>query len=273
MSVASIRSDGDLEIMLMHEAHDALAEIVGPNLYEVRGSDDDQEAWFRSESHFNLFLILVVEIFAEGPRSAYIDEKYQSWSLLTGLSWLCTRYPSEASASGLVAAVSALDAWVAREVPVRFWCPDVDAEVEVLLSNRQLIVFGANAAKHHLFRLAELLGRLETICQRAGHQFSPQELAAVLASMVPEVRSRLAYHGTYLVEMLGRLFHALNTFIVRRYAANPTNRVSDMTMPPGVTSDVFRNLYGAVLVFKQYPDGRILSFTPKTSRFMKLRYQ
>jgi hypothetical protein len=272
MSVASIRSEGDLEVVLLHETHSALAEIIGPELYSVGGTPPEQSVLFHTSSCFNLFLILAVEFFAEGPRSVFINERYQNWSLLNGLSWFCTVHQDEATATGLDVAVSNLEDWIAREVPFRFWCPEVDTHVEFMLRNNQLISFGANTAKHHLLRLADLLGKLETLCANAGYTFSPQELSAVLASMIEEVRSRLLYHSSYLLELLGNVFLALNEIVRNRFAANPTNRVSEMTMPPGITSDIFRDLYGSVLVFKRYEEHRIRAYTPITTRYLKLRY-
>jgi hypothetical protein len=103
-----------------------------------------------------------------------------------------------------------------------------------MLKNDQLISFGANTAKHHLLRLAGLLGKLETLCAQGGYNFSSQELSAVLMSMIEEVRSRLLYHSSYLIELLGNVFLALNAIVKNRFAANPTNRVSEMTMPLGI---------------------------------------
>ena len=272
MSVATIRSEGDLEVVLLHETHSALAEIIGPELYSVGGAPPEQSILFHSRSSFNLFLVLLVEFFAEGQRSAFINKKYQNWSLLKGLHWLSRKHADEAKATGLDNAVSELDAWIAKEVPFRFWCPDVNTDVKFPLSNRHLVSFGANTTKHHLVRLSDLLGKLETLCSHAGYKFSPQELSAVLTTMIEEVRSRLQYHATYLLELLGSLFLALNAVIRNRFAANPTNRVSEMSVPAGVTSDVFRNLYGNVLVFKRYEEDRIRAYTPVTTRYLKLRY-
>jgi len=79
--------------------------------------------------------------------------------------------------------------------------------------------------------------------------------------MTEEVRSRLEYHSSYLVELLGNLFFALNRLIIARFEKNPTNRVTEMNVPAGVTSDVFRDLYGSVMVFKRYEDSRISDYT------------
>jgi hypothetical protein len=271
-TVAAIQSEGDLEVVLVHETHSVLAEIIGPELYSVGGTPPEQSVLFHTGSSFNLFLILAVEFFAEGPRSALINRKFQNLSLLKGLRWFCDKHPNETNAAGLQEAVSSLETWVEKEVHFQFWCPDVNTDVSFSLKNEQLISFGANTAKHHLFRLSDLLEKLEALCVNAGYSFTPQQFPAVLASMIEEVRSRLQYHSSYLLELLGNVFFALNRLIKARFAQNPTNRVNEMTVPAGVTSDVFRDLYGSVMVFKRYDDARILGYTPVTTRYLKMRY-
>ncbi len=271
-SVAAIQSEGDLEVVLLHETHSVLAELIGPELYSVGGTAPEQSVLFHTRSTFNLFLILVVEIFAEGPRSAYINQKFQNWSLLKGLRWFCDRYACEAKSVGLHEALSAIETWSAKDVPFSFWCPDVDKNVSFPLKNEQLISFGANTAKHHLFRLADLLGKLESLCVNAGYSFTPQQFPAVLASMTEEVRNRLQHHSSYLVELLGNVFFALNRLVISRFKQKPTNRVTEMNVPAGVTSDVFRDLYGSVMVFKRYEDSRIRDYTPVTTRSLRMRY-
>lgn len=90
--------------------------------------------------------------------------------------------------------------------------------------------------------------------------------------MTEQLRGRLQYHASYLLELIGEVFYSLNTLIKARFAKNPTNRVNDMTIPSGVTSDVFRDLYGSVMVFKRYADSRIRLHTPVTTRYLKMRY-
>ena len=268
-NIATIQSEGDLEVVLLHETHSVLADIVGPELYTVGGIPPEQSVLFLTRSSFNLFLVLVVEFFAEGTPSAHINSKFQSWSLLKGLRWFCDTYPDEASDSGLRGAVSDLETWVAKQVHLQFWCPDVNSDISLSLTNEQLISFGANTAKHHLLRLSTLMGKLEKLCVKERYSFTPQQFPALLASMIEEVRSRLQCLSSYLLELLGNVFLALNTLIKARFAKNPANRVNDMTIPAGVTSEVFRNLYGSVMVFKRYDDSRIRDYTPVTTRFRK----
>ena len=98
-----------------------------------------------------------------------------------------------------------------------------------------------------------------------------QHTVHVLNATIEEIRNRFTYHSTFIIEMLGTLFISINRLILGRFAENPTNRVDDMVMPEGVTSDVIRNLYGDVLVFKRYDEqDRIRAFVPVTNPVLKL---
>jgi hypothetical protein len=265
MKIPSIQSEGDLEIVVLHEAHGLLAEIIGPDLYELRGSKTDQTAYFHYRSCFKFFLVLTIELIAEGSRSVYINSTYQNWSLFDGLKWLAGKYPADAQTTGLVNALNALSIWLDQEEPFTFWCPDVELQINLELSKRQLISFGANTAKHHLLRVAELTSKLDKLCTKANYSFTPQQLVAVLDNMTEEVNSQLMYQATFLLEYLGRLFLCINRLIRLRYGRRPTNQVNDMDHPTGVTHGVFRNMYGAVLIFKRYDDSRINDHTPVTT--------
>jgi len=272
-NIPIIRSEGDLEIVLLHETHGLLADIINPDLYFVGGTSPDQSVLFHTHSSFDLFLILLIEFIAEGQKSAYIDKKYRNLSLLTGLLWLCDKHKNEGEESGLNIAILKFNSWIKREAAIKFWCPEVDTEIEFMLSNEQLISFGANTTKHHFLRLSTLFGKLESKCNKAGYVFSPQQLSAVLPSMIDEVNNRLQYHSSYIIELLGNVFISLNALIIRRFENNPTNRVLEMEFPEGVTSDTFKDMYGSVLVFKRYERSRISNYTPITTHYLKLRYK
>ena len=273
MAPTSIQSEGDLEVVVLYETHGLLADLIGPDLYTIGGTAPEQTALPHDTPSFKLFLILLIELFAEGARSASINNKFLNCSLLKGVAWLNSRYPAESAAVGLDVATSTLSSWLETEVPVEFWCPDVDTQITLNLTRAQLISVASNATKHHLLRLTELVGKLEGWCTKAGYQFSPQQLSAVLACLLEEAsNNRVRYHQTYILEMLGNLFLAVNEFIWNRFRRNPTNDTRKMDHPAGVTSDVFRDLYGSVLVFKRYDRSRITDFTPSTSQYLRSRY-
>jgi hypothetical protein len=270
---AAIQSSGDLEVVLLHEANGVLADIIGPNLYTIYGTAPEQDVTFKSEQHFNLFLILLVELTAEGSRSAFIGNKYENWSLLRGLRWFCSIHDDETKACLLQKDLHNLETWINSSAEVTFWCPDVEVQLKFPLLNSDLISFGANTTKHHLIRLSAMVEKLHKMLSMAGYTFTAQETVGILSSMTDEVRNRLRYHATYVLELLGNLFESLNALIDRRFRANPTNRVDQMIIPEGVTSDVFHNLYGSVLVFKRYAPERIRDFTPTAMRFLRQPYR
>jgi len=56
------------------------------------------------------------------------------------------------------------------------------------MRNEKLVSFDPNTTKHHLFRLADFLGKLEALCRAANFSFTAQ-YPAVLASMIIEVEA------------------------------------------------------------------------------------
>lgn len=273
MPNAVIRSEGDLEAVALHEGHGLLTQLVGPALYRVAGTAPRQEVVFHNRQTYDLFLIFLFELVAEGARSAFIEDKFHNLSLLTSLRRVAGRHPREAQNAGLSTAIFEMDGWLQRKVPFEFWYPDGETQVRFNLPNAQLLGFGANATKHRLLRLSELVAKIGRYCEAAGYQFTDQQAFSVLRTMIDEVHSRLTYHSTYLTELAGGVFFALNLFLKSRFEANPTNRWDEIIYPEGITSDVFRSLYQDALVFKRYTDQRIQDHTPVTSEFLRLRYQ
>ena len=273
MVEAIIQSEGDLEIVLLHESHGALASIIGNELYTISGDAPNQEIWFPDERRFDLFLVLLVELFAEGSNVVTINGRRRNLGLIDGLGWIDQKYRAESEDCGLNAALTQLRNWLNTETHFEVWCPDIEMQVNFLMTRRDLIWFGANHVKHNLLRLSGVLSKLARKLEAAEVEVPHQHTVHVLNATIEEIRSRLTYHSTVIIEMLGTLFISINRLILERFAANPTNRVNEMTMPEGVTSDVFRNLYGEVLVFKRYDEqARIRAFVPVTNPLLKLRY-
>jgi len=268
-----ILSEGDLEVIILYEAQTALSELVDSRLYKVLGDDDEQQVMFHTEMTFHLFLIRLVEFFAEGVSSALVSPNYSKLSIVNGLEWLCDKYPDECREVKLPEAVQAIQAWAVKESPVEIWSPTVDKKLTLTFSNYRLVNFTANAAKHGLIRLGGLLSTLNSICAKAGYCFSEHEITSVLREVVEQAEGRLLYLSTYIVELLGKVFLSLNQLIINRFEQKPTNDWREMAIPVGVTSNIFASLYGHVIFTKRFTPSRIMNDTPRTGQFLKLRYQ
>ena len=273
MAEAVIQSAGDLEIVLLHETHETLASIIGPDLYTVHGDAPSQDVRFPNVHCFDLFLVRLVELFAKGHDVVTIEGRKKNLGLLDGLDWLDEKLQAETELCGLTAALTELKNWLGTETGFEVWCPDIDMHVNFPITRRDLIWFGANHVKHSLLRLSGVLDKLSRKLRTAGIEVPHQHTVHVLDETVKEIRNRLNNHSTFIIELMGNVFISLNRLILGRYATNPTNRVDEMVMPEGVTSDVFRSLYGDVLVFKRYDErDRIRAFMPVTNPVPKLRY-
>jgi hypothetical protein len=265
-------SEGELEVAILHENHNALATIIHPDLYKVVGDSPDQNIVFHNNPCFELFLVRVIEIFAAGSKNATINKKNYNHSLFSGAQWLCEQHEKETKSVGLNEICEEINDWIESKKYFSFWCGELGTQFEFELTRLQLIYFGGNIFKHNLFRLNIIMKKLLNLCKKNGYNISTDELVSVIEPFSEELSSRLKYHSTYLAEILGKYFQAINQFIINRFNIKKTNKDSEMNFPDGVVSNAYKNLYGSTIVFHRYEEERIKNFTPTTSESLKKRY-
>jgi hypothetical protein len=263
-----IQSEGDLEVVCLYEAHSLLADVISDSYYRAF----NEEISFHTQAAMTNFYVHVDELFSEHQRNAFINGRWHNISLLTALERLCQRHPDEGKRTGLLVSVGELRTWLDTVRPVEFWCPGLNETLVFSISRKKLINFAANMGKHSLLRLSKVMSQLIALCQSSGVNVTGMDVVAVREPFLEEVHSRLMYLGSWLVELLGQLFLAINTTVIGRFSANPTNRVSRMHIPHGTTSEALAELYGSTLVFKRYTAERITNFVPKVPETLKRRY-
>lgn len=264
-----IQTTGDLEVVVLFEAHDLLADIISDEYYSVNGPSPT-EVRFHSRRAMEDFFVHAYELIAEGPNVAV--EGITRPSLLEGLSWLCRMHPDEAKRVGLDSATNCVSEWLQTKKDVTFWCPELDTNLLFPLTRAELIKFTANLGKHRLLRLQRLMEQLRTLTVSAGVEAQGTALVGVREPFLAELHSRLEYLASWFIELLGQLWGALNSLVVARSREANTNDVRLMPMPEGVTSDAIRDLYGSTLVFKSYDQSRIMRFVPRVPAILKKRY-
>jgi hypothetical protein len=271
-NVFRISSEGDLEIAILHENQSAFTDIINPTLYTVQGEPPEQNILFHNDACFDLFLIHVAEVFAEGTNNVVLNGKNCNFSLFSGSLWLCKKYESETCEVGLNAACDMLKLWLDQTTPFEFWCGELDIQFKLIMSRRELISFAGNLSKHNVLRLNALMSKIQSLCKMNGFIIKDLNLVSVLEPFVAELKSRLEYHSSYLTEIMYDYFSAINRLVIKRFDLMKTNDVSKMKHPESVTSDSYRNLYGSTLVFRRYDENRFVKFRPQTTRFLKMRY-
>jgi len=265
----SITTEADLEIVFLHETHSLLADIISDEYYKTLGTPP-VEVSFHSRGTLLGFLSHVEELVAEAKDTVTIEGKPLSMSLLGAAERFCERHQEEAQQSGLAESVSALRSWLNTTVDFRF--RGADSILSLPLTRRKQIWYAANLGKHHLLRIGALSADLRARLAKKKVPLEGADFAMLREPFVEELESRFLYLATLLVELLGRLFLALNKVVVSRRTAAGTNDAGRIPMPEGVTSDSMRDLYGSTLVFKGYTDERIQAHTPNAPDLLKRRY-
>jgi hypothetical protein len=214
-----ITNEGELEVVLLYETHDLLAELISDNYYFV--GDPAREIRFNDSSSFWNFFVHVQELIEEGDNVRVGNVK--RLSLLGGIAWLCSVYPDEALQVGLGQATTDLVDWISAERDVTFWCGDLGKTISLKMSRGRLINFAANYSKHGLLRTRRLMQGLSGYTEASGLGLSLAELASLRDSFRGEIENRLLYLSSWLVELIGAFWYALNELVVRRLAVQNTN--------------------------------------------------
>jgi hypothetical protein len=266
-----ITSAGDLEVVLLSENHSLLADIISPNYYLPVGSPP-YEVRFHNLTAFWNFLVHVDELFAEGPENVHIAGRRCNLSLFEAAEWFSKTFPVEAEAARLCSACAHLRDWIDTCPAFGFWSGVLGSQIEFNLSRCKMIHFAANLRKHKLLRLGRLMRQIRGLCAEGGYTLPNNDVIAVREPFIQELESRLLYLSSWLVELLGAYFLAVNSVVAARYDLNSTNDARKIHMPSGVTSGAIRDLYGSVLVFQDYRPERITAYTPVVQDWLKRRY-
>src|SRR5438309_2328329 len=216
----SITTEGDLEIVFLHETHSLLADVISDQYYKTLGTPA-VEVSFHSRATLLGFLIHVEELIAEAKGTVTIEGKPLSMSLLGAAERFCEHHPEEAKQAGLAESVVALRSWLNTAVDFRF--RGIDSMLSLPLTRRKQIWYAANLGKHHLLRIGALSADLRERLAKKQIPLEGADFAMLREPFVEELESRLLYLATWLVELLGRLFLALNRVVVTRRTAAVTN--------------------------------------------------
>ncbi|MFC2041760.1 hypothetical protein ACFLTY_05530 [Chloroflexota bacterium] len=264
-------SEGDLEVAVLSENLEAFYGIINPDLYTVLGHPPNQNVEFHNPSCFDLFLIRVQEVFAEGSMTVSIDDKSRNFSLLGGSIWFCERHPEESKHVGLTSAASKLQCWLKEVKTLEFWTGE--KEVQFQLTRQDLISDGANLCKHNLLRLSQILRKIEQRCKDIGILgLKKSDIVGIVKPFLEELRSRLTYHASYLIEMLFDYFAAINRIVINRRKEWRTNDPRDLKCPEGLTSWSLKDLYSSTLALRSFEESKFHAYRPTTTRYLKLRY-
>jgi len=263
-----VRSAGDLEAVYLHETHDLLAHLIGPNYYRLLGD----QVQFHDGASFSDFFIHVEEMLSGGREQVRFPGAPEDQSLLGVGAWFAERAGADDGVPALAKATESIRAWLDESPPFRFYAGDLERHIEFPLSRHGLIFYASNLGKHRLLRLGSLLASMGKLFAEHGSALTVQEVVAVRDEFQRELESRLLYLSTQLVELLGGYFQALNSVIVSRRNATDTRTWSTIRMPESISSDVFRALYATALISHSYPYSRIADFTPETPAHLKQFY-
>jgi len=192
-----------LRVVVLNEAHGALAQITGPWMYAVRRTVLHQTAYLLNSASFEPFPFPASEFVDAISRRAKIGGKYRIWLLPKGLLWPLLRNSLQAKTPGLAKAAQQLQCWMRRVAQIQFWRPDAGRKIAPRLSNRQATNFSANSAKHSTLRLSNHSSKAGKHCTSEGRNFMPQESIEVIRAKNDVLRGRSKCHAALPLVLMG----------------------------------------------------------------------
>ena len=184
------------------------------------------------------------------------------------------RYQSKLDVNGLIKATEELEEWLQIKPKFSFWCRDISKQIEFDLSRRKILHFSQILTKHNLLRVDDIIRQLFKICNKAGNDIAEKEVIYLLEPFIEELKkNRLTYHSSYLLEMLHVYFTEVNNVAYQLYMRSPTNRMTEMKYPNGISSGAFKNLYFSAVRFSaSYNKAHYEALKPHTTEYLKMRY-
>lgn len=258
-----IQSSGDLEVAVLYEAHDLLAQIISGFLYQVHGPPGQQLVRFTSAETFDLFSIRVGEFLAESTETSRVDGAPANLSLLSGLEWVSQRL-AERNAPVLREDVLSLQSWMDTVDEETFWCGGLGRRFFLRVERRQLWKTHANLCKHTPFRLGDVMKKLQRWTRDETPPVEGVELLELMRSFREWIRGYAEHHATKVAELFGHVFASLNQVVWERWEANGRTNHCDRIRHPPRTSLVYAGVHTELLAFKRYTDDRISAYIPST---------
>jgi len=278
MNNLNLNNYGEFEALILYEAHCYLAEMIHVDFYEVHGTKPHQRAVFHNTLVYDLFIIKMVELIS--PSSITISGERKNFSIMDGMGWLCFKqYPKLRTLNKLRTSYTVFNKWLNEEIEISFWCALLKRKLTIKVERNKIINWSANITKHTPFRLGLVLERMSKIYKKNNIHLNELEVLATKDDLYQKIRDDvLAYHESYIVEMLGNVFYGLNLYV--KYRSKQRKKIylpigliaHNVKYPKSLKNDFYKELYSTTLAFKCYDDERILSYIPSTTKYLKMRY-
>lgn len=219
-SATTITLSIDQEVIILCSVYEQIRSIVSPHLIDFSESQNEPLHSFKSQSHQQLFFILLVDFLAktddQGPLGIKID-------LLDGLRAISSepKLPQGGPTETLQRSVDEFIEWLHRQRNFKMWMGNLGREVCVRMTLRQVIWLYGNQAKHSGLRTGQVAKTLKKIMVDTGLEITDEELQSALTDFYGWADEHfMPFYQNQMFEFLSNIHAGIHLYAMPEFKAS-----------------------------------------------------
>ncbi|WP_052393284.1 hypothetical protein [Pseudomonas rhizosphaerae] len=229
------------EVVYLNATLELIKSIVNRAMFEVAGSGNDQNIWFATTAHKQLFSIALVDFLSATDRDAPVPKTTYLNALRTTAN--NPSFDQAGSVTRLKKAVDNFAAWLDTIVQIPAWLPTISKQVTLKIPRSLVLKIGGNLSKHNYLRAIGISKELQRQLAQAGEPVELYQAILAQEDIYQTFHDDVAsYHVSTIAEFLNELWWGIQTYLVPEYErSHPNNEVDprDWYQYPSDLNDLF----------------------------------
>ncbi|MCD4751455.1 MAG: hypothetical protein K8R40_00095 [Anaerolineaceae bacterium] len=200
------------EVILLRSVYHHIGEMINFSVMDIYGDDPHSTIMFKDMSQQKLFFILLVDFLSKTDSKGPIPQI----SFLQGLSDICDNpsFSVDNSENELNEVVQAFRNWLNKEKNIDIWLPEIDEQVNLLISRVDAIKMSGDVSKHNYLRSINVAKRLQQKLKDSGVNANLEEAMLALPDFYDRVHDDiLIYLTSYICEFLNNIRWGIHAYL------------------------------------------------------------
>lgn len=200
------------------------------------------EPVFSSEEHQRLFYILLEDFLSERTEASLLPDNV---SAMQGLEKIAKepKLGESVSAGRLQLSCRVFSEWLTERGAVDTWCSNLETNLVLELSRREIIKFSANMSKHHFGHLSYVIAEIN----KKAPGYSKYDFIPLLKNIYHTLNDNiLSYHTAHIVEMLTNMRWGIHEYLKPEYSRafrRQNSSIYTYDIPEHIKSDLATSCY------------------------------
>lgn len=276
-----IKNEIEQEILMLSAVVDMLHDMHNYQIIEPLSDAEEKTIIFKTSVSYKLYFILLSDFLGKFSRQYRLDSK--EITILEGLNEVVNdpQLGDISAVSRLKDSLNELVGWLEFKPSFKqLWFPDLDREVDLTISRRDMIFICANMNKHSVLNLTGVRARIKDVFQESGIDITEEQAILCMENFHGWFYDDiLHYHSSVIFEMLVRIQWSIVEYLEALYNESyKPNYGEDLLNRYSFEPPAQYNLKSNEFIFRLYWNlmnymlGKPIIPEFTTSRYLKGRY-